>query len=66
MNSLLPNGNILAAYGAGNGDMVTSLVKEIHPSDPDYEAYTFFMTSEDEKRALAILETYRRTHAEAS
>lgn len=60
MNKLLPNGNILAVYGAGDDDIMTSLVKEVPPGDPEYESCTFFMSQEDEKKALAILAEYRR------
>lgn len=62
MNKLLPNGSILAVYGAGDDDMMTSLVKEVPPSDPEYEGSTIFMTVEDSEKALAILAAYRREH----
>ncbi len=62
MNKLLPNGNILAVYGAGDDEIMTSLVKEVPPSDPEYESCTFFMSDDDEKTALEILTEYRLRH----
>lgn len=66
MNSFLPNGNILATYPVGDETIMSVGIKEIPLSDPDYESYTFFMTSADEARALAALAEYRKAHSKAS
>lgn len=62
MNKLLPNGNILAVYGVGDDNMMSSLVKEVPPSDPEYEGSTLFLSLEDAEEALAVLAKYRREH----
>ena len=66
MNKLLPNGNIQAVYGAGDENMMTSLVKEVPPSDPEYESCTIIMSLDDAEKARAILAAYRRAHPVAS
>lgn len=66
MNKLLPNGNIQAVYGAGDDTIMTSLVKEVPPSDPEYESCTIIMSLSDAKKARAILAEYRNAHPVAS
>lgn len=62
MNKLLPNGNLLAVYGVGDDNVMSSLVKEVPPSDPEYEGSTLLLSLEDAEEALAVLAKYRREH----
>jgi hypothetical protein len=63
MNKLLPNGNILALLPVGDESLLACGTQEVAPSDPGYEGCTFFMSTAEEEKALAILAKHKAATA---